>query len=191
MQVFVIDDNPDDRALVLHQLKAALPEATAREIGDAEQLEDAFSHERPGLVITDLALGWTSGLDILRRGKALDPRCPVILFTGAGDEQAAVEALKAGADDYVVKSPKRLARLRTAIRDVVDAAARKPPARQPDPPSTEVVDQNERSPELYARVDHELSGVIDLLRDSADHQTDPKIADQFGRAATRLRSIRD
>src|SRR3954454_3733667 len=183
MLVFIIDDNPDDRALVLHQLKAALPEAVAREIGTAEQLEDAFSRERPSLVITDLALGWTSGLDVLRRVKALDSHCPVILFTGAGDEQAAVEVMKAGADDYVVKNPKRLARLRTAIREVVEAAARKAPVRQSNPPSQEAADQDKRLPELYAQVDHELSGVIDLLRDSAAHQVDLKIADHFARAA--------
>jgi len=191
MLVFVIDDNPDDRALVLHQLKATLPDATAREIGNAEQLEVAFSQERPSLVITDLALGWTSGLDVLRRVKALDPHCPVILFTGAGDEQAAVEAMKAGADDYVIKSPKRLARLRTAILDVVEAVARMAPARQSNPPSQAAADQDKRLPELYAQVDRELSGVIDLLRDSADQQPDPKIADQLARAATRLHSIRD
>src|SRR5215213_91312 len=132
MLVFVIDDNPDDRALVLHQLKAALPTATAREIGEAEQLETALLQESPSLVITDLALGWTSGLDVLRRVKALNPRCPVIMFTGAGDEQAAVEAMKAGADDYVIKSPKRLARLRTAIHDVVENAARKTPVQPSD-----------------------------------------------------------
>ena len=124
MVVFVVDDNPDDRALVMHQLKAALPDAVAREIGDAE--EDAFSREQPSCVITDLALGWTTGLDVLRRAKALYPACPVIMFTGAGDEDAAVEAMKAGADDYVVKSPKRLARLQASIRDAVENASRRP-----------------------------------------------------------------
>ena len=126
MVVFVVDDNPDDRALVVHQLKAALPEAVAREIGDAEELEDAFSREQPSCVITDLALGWTTGLDVLRRAKAQYPDCPVIMFTGAGDEDAAVEAMKAGADDYVVKSPKRLARLQASIREAVENASRRP-----------------------------------------------------------------
>ncbi len=120
MLVFVVDDNPDDRLLIVHQLKAVFPSATAREIGDAEQLENAFSHEHPSLVITDLALGWTTGLDVLARVKATYSDGPVIMFTGAGDEQVVVEAMKAGLDDYVVKSPRRLQRLRTSISSAVE-----------------------------------------------------------------------
>src|SRR5215204_1317808 len=168
MLVFVIDDNPDDRTLVLHQLKAALPEATVREIGDAEQLEGAFSQEKPSLVITDLALGWTSGLDVLMRVKALDPTCPVIMFTGAGDEQAAVEAMKAGLDDYVVKSPKRLGRLRTAIRDVVETATRKASVGPSGPQPAEAADQGQRPAALAGWAREELARIVDLLRTWAD-----------------------
>lgn len=189
MLVFVIDDNPDDRALVLHQLKAALPEAEAREIGDAQGLEDALSHERPSLVITDLALGWTSGLDILARMKALDPDCPVIMFTGAGDEQVVVQAMKAGLDDYVVKSPKRLDRLRASIHDVVEKALRKAPVRPPDAQPPGSGHKGQPADELYGRVHKELSSVIDLLRTSADQQADPNIADQFAQAASRVGAV--
>ncbi len=189
MLVFVIDDNPDDRALVLHQLKAALPHATAREIGDAEQLEVAFANERPSLVITDLALGWTTGLDVLRRVKALHPGCPVIMFTGAGDEQVAVEAMKAGLDDYVVKSPKRLARLRASIREVVENAARKTSVQQSAAQMLGTADGRQLSPEVYARVHNELSSVVGLLRNSAQQQADPTIASQFAEAADRLAAV--
>jgi len=191
MLVFVIDDNPDDRTLVLHQLKAALPEATVREIGDAEQLEGAFSQEKPSLVITDLALGWTSGLDVLRRVKALDPDCPVIMFTGAGDEQAAVEAMKAGLDDYVVKSPKRLARLQASIRDVAEKATRKTMARPSEHQSETVAAERQLNGKQYARIQNELNAVIALLRKTAEQQSDPKIADQFATAANQLTSLVD
>jgi len=190
MLVFVIDDNPDDRALVLHQLKAALPDARPREIGTADQLEGAFAHEKPALVITDLALGWTSGLEVLGRVKALDPTCPVILFTGAGDEQAAVEAMKAGADDYVIKSPKRLARLRSAIRDVVENAARRAPL-QLSELSSPNPDQNQRTNELWARVHQELNSVLDRLQTSARQHPDPGTAEQLADVARRLTGIVD
>ena len=189
MLVFVIDDNPDDRALVLHQLKTALPDATAREIGDAEQLEEAFPHERPSLVITDLALGWTTGLDVLRRVKALHPGCPVIMFTGAGDEQVAVEAMKAGLDDYVVKNPKRLVRLQASIREVVENAARKTSVQQSAAQMLGTADRRQLSPEVYARVHNELNSVVGLLRNSAQQQADPTIASQFAEAADRLAAI--
>jgi DNA-binding NtrC family response regulator len=190
MVVFVVDDNPDDRALVMHQLKAALPDAVAREIGDAEELEDAFSREQPSCVITDLALGWTTGLDVLRRAKALYPACPVIMFTGAGDEDAAVEAMKAGLDDYVVKSPKRFARLQASIRDVVENAARKALVRQPEASPPEAAG-NKKQPiyELHRRVHNQLTSVIDLLRTSAKQQSSTNISDRFNEVASRLTAI--
>jgi len=56
------------------------------------------------LVLTDLALGrGASGLDVLRRAVELRPECPVVMITAHGSEKIAVEAMKAGACDYVPK----------------------------------------------------------------------------------------
>jgi DNA-binding NtrC family response regulator len=141
-------------------------------------------------VITDLALGWTTGLDVLRRAKAQYPDCPVIMFTGAGDEDAAVEAMKAGADDYVVKSPKRFARLQASIRDVVENAPRKALARQSESSSPEAAgDKHQPTREVRRRIRDQLTRAIDRLRTSGRRQSDPKIADQFEEVASRLTAI--
>ena len=58
---------------------------------------------RPEAVLVDYALPGMSGMDVLRRIKAADPRIPVVLMTGHGSESLAVEAMKAGAHDYLVK----------------------------------------------------------------------------------------
>jgi DNA-binding NtrC family response regulator len=56
------------------------------------------------LVLTDLALGrGLSGMDVLRRAKELRPETLVVMITAHGSEQIAVEAMKAGAEDYVPK----------------------------------------------------------------------------------------
>jgi len=56
------------------------------------------------LVLTDLALGdGPSGMDVLRSAKEHRPEAPVIMITAHGSEQIAVEAMKAGAEDYVPK----------------------------------------------------------------------------------------
>jgi DNA-binding NtrC family response regulator len=56
------------------------------------------------LVLTDLALGRGSdGLSVLRAAKAARPETPVVMITAHGSEKVAVEAMKAGADDYVPK----------------------------------------------------------------------------------------
>ena len=69
--------------------------------------EDAFGRLDAGafdLVLTDLALRrGASGMDVLRRAKELRPETVVVMITAHGSERVAVEAMKAGADDYVPK----------------------------------------------------------------------------------------
>ena len=56
------------------------------------------------LVLTDLALGsGPSGMDVLRASRELHPEAPVVMITAHGSEKVAVEAMKAGAEDYVPK----------------------------------------------------------------------------------------
>jgi len=77
------------------------------EVEVASTGEDAFSELDDAsfdLVLTDLALGrGASGMDVLRRAKELRPETVVVMITAHGSERVAVEAMKAGADDYVPK----------------------------------------------------------------------------------------
>jgi PAS domain S-box-containing protein len=61
-------------------------------------------------------LRWTDGLVVLRTLKDKWPDLPIIMFTGTGSEEIAVEAMKAGLDDYVLKSPRHYARLSSAAK---------------------------------------------------------------------------
>jgi len=58
---------------------------------------------RPDLVIMDIRMGGLSGLETLRRMRALDARLPVIMMTAYGTTQTAIEAMKLGAYDYLLK----------------------------------------------------------------------------------------
>jgi len=72
------------------------------------------------VVVTDFVLGWTNGLSVLREVKSRYPECPVIMFTADGNESVAVEGMKAGLDDYVIRSPAHRARLLTAVQAALD-----------------------------------------------------------------------
>ena len=122
MRILVADDNPDDRALVLHELKGLFPHAEIIELWTAKALGETLAAGDLSLVVTDLNLRFAQGHEVLAAVKQRCPNCPVVMYTGTGSETIAVELMKAGLDDYVVKAPHRLPRLRMALKRAVELA---------------------------------------------------------------------
>jgi len=116
LRILVIDDNPHDRLLAIRSLERELLNFQVQEITNAEDLTLALDANEFDLVITDYQLRWSDGLAVLLTIKDRYPECPVIMFTNSGTQEIAVEAMKAGLDDYVIKSPKHYIRLATAVR---------------------------------------------------------------------------
>ena len=106
LTILLVEDSPEDRAVYQRFLRQHLPAA-------AVCLEAATGTEglrlcqtaRPDCIILDMRLPDMTGLEFLQARQAGAPTlpCPVILLTGQGNEQLAVQALHAGAQDYVVK----------------------------------------------------------------------------------------
>jgi PAS domain S-box-containing protein len=116
LRILIVDDNQYDRALALREIKKFFPQLNYQEVIDEADFQEALVKNNFDLVVTDYQLLWTTGLDILYRLKKQRPDCPVIMFTGTGSEEIAVEAMKAGLDDYVIKTPKHYVRLAAAVR---------------------------------------------------------------------------
>ncbi|MBD0344868.1 MAG: PAS domain S-box protein, partial [Coleofasciculus sp. Co-bin14] len=116
LRILVIDDNPHDRILAIRSLEREFPNIQAQEILKAEGLAQALETGNFDLVITDYQLRWSDGLTVLGAIKARYPECPVIMFTNSGTQEIAVEAMKSGLDDYVLKSSKHYIRLAAAVR---------------------------------------------------------------------------
>lgn len=55
------------------------------------------------LVVTDLIMGEVDGIEVLKKAKSIDPDICVIILTGYGDMTSAIDALRLGADDYMLK----------------------------------------------------------------------------------------
>ncbi len=127
--ILLVDDNPDDRLLIRRALVREFPELEITEVGDPATLARALETGPFDLVITDYGLGFTDGLALLDTLKAQWPECPVILCTGTLSEEIAVEALRKGLDDYVLKDPRRFMRLPAAVRSAVDHARQRAAAR--------------------------------------------------------------
>ena len=95
-RVLLVDDNPDDRALVERELRKEFPGAQTFQVSTPGQLEAAIATPGLDLVITDFHLRWSTGLEVLKRVRARSPELPVIMFTGTGTEEVAVEAMRLG-----------------------------------------------------------------------------------------------
>jgi two-component system, OmpR family, KDP operon response regulator KdpE len=114
--VLVIDDEPSIRALLRTSLGAEGYRVIESASGPRGAI-DAGSH-KPDVVIVDLGLPGMDGVDVIRHIRRWSPM-PIIVLSARTQEHSKVEALDAGADDYVTKPfamRELLARLRVAVR---------------------------------------------------------------------------
>ncbi len=123
LRLLLIDDNPDDRLLTIRALRREFADLEVEEIADEHSFMAAVEAGRFDAAITDYSLGWADGLEVLRALKARYPDRPVTMFTRTGNQELAVEAMKAGLDDYVVKSPQHFVRVSAALRRALEHAA--------------------------------------------------------------------
>lgn len=99
--VVLIDDEED----VLHAGKQTLEleGIGVRVFRDAESALDILAPDWCGIVLTDVKMPGMDGMELLRQVRAIDPELPVILITGHGDVAMALQAIRAGAYDFIEK----------------------------------------------------------------------------------------
>ncbi len=122
LNILLVDDNPDDRAVAMREIGRGFPDCQFHNVSNPKDLFLAVESGGWDVVITDYHLGWSDGITILLSVKARNPICPVIMFTGRGNEEIAVRAMKAGLDDYVLKTPDHTGRLRSAVQMALEHA---------------------------------------------------------------------
>ncbi len=130
LRILLVDDNPDDRALVARELRREFPGVKVEQAVDRDEFEKFTKASDYDLVITDYQLKWSDGLKVQQAIRERRPDCPVIMFTGTGSEMVAVEAMKNGLSDYVLKSPKQFTRLPAAAKKAIEDASRRQALRE-------------------------------------------------------------
>src|SRR5881392_3490590 len=115
-RILVVDDEPQLTRVLRRSLTTKGYDV--RIAGDGELALQTFRDWPPALVITDLAMPNMNGLELCRRLRTISD-IPIIVLSVRGEEKTKVEALDAGADDYVTKPfgmEELLARIRAALR---------------------------------------------------------------------------
>ena len=114
----------DDDDVVRASLAAYLEDSGFKVLQANNGLQglEVFQQEGPDLMICDLRMPQVDGLELIRRINALGVEVPVIVVSGAGVMNDAVEALRLGAADYLIKPLEDLAVLEHSVRRALDRA---------------------------------------------------------------------
>jgi DNA-binding NtrC family response regulator len=120
--LLLIDDDP---AHIPGQVRQVFPAPRHRldVAGTGAEGLERIAAAPPDVILLDLRLPDQSGLEVYRRVRAIDARIPVVFVTGATGADAAIEAMKEGAYDYLFK-PLDLAQLRQVVGEALDVARR-------------------------------------------------------------------
>ena len=121
IRVLCVEDNSLDRGLIRHALEKEADNFKMIEAVDREMFEKLLNEGEFDMVLTDFNILGFEGIEVLRGVKERHPDIPVIIVTGTGSEEIAVQALKEGADDYIIKDPRHIAQLPGTILRVMDA----------------------------------------------------------------------
>lgn len=115
--VLVIDDSRTTRQMISEAFRDTGLDVETAETATAGL--EFITERHPDLVLLDVMLPDMSGIDAFHTIRSFDPRLPVIFITAGGTSDTAIEAVKAGAYDYLVK-PLDLAHLRELVRQALE-----------------------------------------------------------------------
>ncbi|MCP5197463.1 MAG: EAL domain-containing protein [Gammaproteobacteria bacterium] len=176
VKILLTEDNEDHAELARRAIRIAELPCELAVVGSLGAARAWLARQTPDLLIADLHLPDGSGVDLLRAAAPLP--YPVIIMTSQGDEQMAVDAMKAGAMDYIVKSAdtfRELARIaQRAVREWWHIAERQ-----------RVEAALRRSEERMRSVTANLPGVVYqfFIRSEAEmgiHYVDGRLEEIFG-----------
>lgn len=109
LRILLVEDSPEDAELLSDQLLESGLEASFERVDSADELQDVLTRYAPDIVLCDLSMPGFSGYQALHILRELHPRIPFIFVSGTMGEETAVEALREGANDYIIKHlPTRL-----------------------------------------------------------------------------------
>ena len=121
VQVLVVEDDAVDAQLLQKMFTKERQGSFA--ITHKLRMSDGMEHLAAGdvdIILLDMGLPDGDGLDIVRRAQAVAPEVPVIVLTGLEDEALAADAMKAGAQDYLIKGQIESRALPRALRHAID-----------------------------------------------------------------------
>ena len=118
IRVLIVEDLPTDSELAEREVRRVLPGSEFMRVETKEDFLAALESFRPEVILSDYMLPRFDGMKALKLAREKVPEIPFILITGSTNEETAVECMKAGAWDYVVKE--HIKRLGPAVLNALE-----------------------------------------------------------------------
>ena len=182
LRVLYVENDPHDRQLVLERLAGAPQGFTLVTVDTLAGFREALATRSFDVVLSDFHLGTFDGIEVLETLRATCPGVPLVFVTITGSEEIAVRALKAGAADYVLKTPSHLRRLPHVL---VDAVHRTLVAQQRDREIDERVQRDRRMTAQQAT----LLRLGAIRSDSVDYRDDIRRITEEAAACLQLERV--
>ena len=119
LHLLILEDSPDDAELAVKELEQEGFVVEWTRVDTEEGFREALSG-KPDLILTDYTLPYFDGMAALRMHQQIAPEIPLIMFSGTIGEEVAVECVKSGATDYVLKD--NLSRLVPVVKRALEEA---------------------------------------------------------------------
>jgi two-component system cell cycle sensor histidine kinase/response regulator CckA len=171
IRILIVEDVQSDADLIKQVIRKAGIRFVAERVETKVAYIKALHEFNPDLIISDYALPVFDGLSALRIAQELKPSVPFILTTGSMNEETAVECMKAGATDYVIKE--HIARLGTAIEVAFETKRTKEE-------KEEVESRLRESMLLYKTLFESTNDAIFLLKGDRFVDCNPRTLSMFG-----------
>ena len=169
LKLLLVEDSDDDAALILRELKAAGYATTFVRVHDHEAFKAALATMSWDVIVSDHTMPGYGGLAALKDLQASGKDIPFILVSGTIGESVAVQAMKAGARDYVLKQD--LTRLAMAVsREVQEGAVRAEQARMRE--RLVISERMASAGTLAAGVAHEINNPLGVAMANVEFAAD-------------------
>ena len=179
LAVLLVEDNPGDAKLVEHHLRegSAGPLSDDVELTQVERLDGAVSAletDRYDLILLDLGLPETTGIETLERLDEEVETTPIVVLTGLDDNETALEAIQQGAQDYLPKDDLNAETLWRSLRYAVERERQ----------AQELRRRNEQLGFFSSILRHDVNNGIEVIKRNA-HLLEPELdGESSGRAET-------
>ncbi|MDC4227475.1 MAG: response regulator [Candidatus Manganitrophus sp.] len=120
VKILLVEDNIDQRELTLRAFQKRNPNVRITPVETGPACLEALGKDHFDAIILDYSLPMMNGLEVLSEIQTKGYTVPVIMVTGQGDEKVAVEAMKRGACDYIIKSQNYHQTLPPVVQKVID-----------------------------------------------------------------------